>query len=93
MEAKPRNNGYRATLDAKLTELALYAKELCPEATVETSAAQYEDEDGHVHVFPPPILAEAEEEEMELALAGRAADIFEATGLYILCAVLDPTVR
>jgi hypothetical protein len=93
VEARPKKNGYRALLDAKLSELALYAKELCPEAVVETSSIQYEDEDGHVEVFPPPVLSEAQEESIELALAGRAAQIFEETGLYILCAVLDPTVR
>jgi hypothetical protein len=53
---------YRALLDAKLTELALYAKALCPEAAVEASPLHYEDEDGHVKVFPPPGLSEAEEE-------------------------------
>jgi predicted transcriptional regulator len=35
-------------------------------------------------------LAEDEEERIELALAARAAEVFEDTGLYILCAVLDP---
>lgn len=93
MEARTKRDGYRALLDAKLTELTLYAKELCPDAAVETSTIQYEDEDGHVEVFPPPTLAEAQEERIELALAERAAEIFEETGLYILCAVLDPTVR
>jgi hypothetical protein len=44
----------RAVLDAKLTELMLYAKELCPEARVEANTIQYEDEDGHVNVFPLP---------------------------------------
>jgi hypothetical protein len=48
---------------------------------------------GHVEVFPPPDLLEPQEEKIELALAGHAAEIFEETGLYILCAVLDPTVR
>jgi len=80
----------RALLDVKLTELSLYAKELCPEAVVEASATHYEDEDGHVDIHPPPGLAEDEEERVELALAARAAEVFENTGLYILCAVLDP---
>ena len=30
---------------------------------------------------------------LELALAERAAQIFAGTGLYLLCAVLDPTAR
>ena len=84
---------YRALLDAKLTELALYAKALCPEAAVEASTLQYEDEDGHVKVFPPPGLSEAEEERIEHALGERSAEIFAQTGLYIPCAILDASAR
>jgi hypothetical protein len=84
---------YRALLDEKLTELALYAKELCPEATVQVSSVQYEDEDGAVYIFPPPSLSEEEEGRIELAVAARAGDIFEETGLFILCAALDPTAK
>jgi len=80
---------YRTLLDAKLTELVLYAKELCPEAVVKASATSYEDEDGHVDIFPPPGLPEEEEERIELAVAARAGDIFEETGLFILCAAFD----
>lgn len=80
---------YRALLDDKLTELALYAKELCPEAVVEVSATSYEDEDGHVDIFPPPLLPEEEEERVELAVAARAGEIFDETGLFILCAAFD----
>ena len=89
----PKQDDRRALLDTKLTALTLYAKELCPEAAVETSTTQYEDEDGHVDVFPPPTLTEVEEEHLELALAERAAEIFQETSLYILCAVLDSTAR
>jgi hypothetical protein len=80
---------YRALLDDKLTELMLYAKELCPDAVVEVSSASYEDEDGHVDIFPPPGLPEEEEERVELAVAARAGDIFEETRLFILCAAFD----
>jgi hypothetical protein len=76
-------------LDSKLTELALYAKELCPMADVATTPLQYEDEDGHVEVFPPASLADAEVDRLELALVARAAEIFGQTDLYIVCAVLD----
>lgn len=90
MEHRLKQANRRTLLDTKLVELALYAKALCPEAAVETSTIQYEDEDGHLEVFPPPTLTEAEEEKIELTLAERAAEIFEQTGLYILCAILDP---
>ncbi len=83
----------RAVLDAKLTELALYAKEICPGAAVEISPTRYEDEDGYLEVFPPPTLSEAEQDRIELELAARAGEIFDQTGLYIVSAVLDPTTR
>jgi len=79
----------RTLLDRKLTELLLYAKELCPEARVEASTIQYEDEDGHVKVFPPPTLSEEDVDRVEMALATRAGEIFDTTGLFILCAVFN----
>jgi hypothetical protein len=83
----------RALVDAKLTELGLYAKELCPEGAVEMSAVRYEDEDGHVTLVVPPTFPEQEEDRLELALAARAGKIFEETGLFILCGVLDRPAR
>jgi len=83
----------RALLDAKLTELVLFARELCPAAAVEASALPYEDEDGSVEIFPPSGLSDAEEDAIEMAVAERAAQIFEETGLYILCAILGPSPR
>jgi hypothetical protein len=85
--------GRRAAVDSKLTDLALYAKELCPGAVVEASPLQYEDEDGHIEVFPPAHSLDAEVDELELALAARSSQIFDDTGLYIVCAVLDASPR
>jgi hypothetical protein len=93
MRHQTQQDGYRALLDAKLTDLALYAQELCPEAAVEASVIQYEDEDGRVEIFPPPTLSDAEEENIEHALTERMAEIFAQTGLYIPCAILDATAR
>lgn len=93
MEPIPTSPDRRRLLDLKLTELVLYAKELCPEAEVEASTITYEDEDGRVEIFPPPTLSEAEEERLELAVAARAAEIFEQTGLFIPCAILERTAR
>src|SRR5882762_9769145 len=36
-----------------LTEVSLLAKALCPEAQVEATTERYEDEDGHVRIYPP----------------------------------------
>ena len=82
-------NDRRALLDAKLTELGLYAKELYPDGAVEMSTTRYEDEDGHVTLMVPPSCSEADEDRIELALAARASRIFEDTGLFIVCGVLD----
>lgn len=79
-----------SAIDARLTELMLYAKDLCPGAVVDISPLQYEDEDGHVEVFPPSALTDAEVDRLELTLASRAAEIIALTGLYIVCAVFDP---
>ncbi len=90
MESQPRTNTERnMLLDQKLTELALLAKKLCPEAKIEVNTLRYEDEDGRLKVFPPPHLSEAEEEELEEALIEHCIEIMEETGLFILCAVFD----
>ena len=91
--AQRETSDRRTAIDVKLTELMLYAKELCPSAVVDISSLQYEDEDGHVEVFPPPSLSDIEVDRLELMLASRSAEIFDQTGLYIDCAVLDPTPR
>lgn len=70
----------------------LYAKELCPEAVIQASTLQYEDEDSHVQVFPPSTLSQ-EEERLGMALCTRAGEIFDAMGLFILYAVCDAPPR
>jgi hypothetical protein len=40
-------------------------------------------------VFASPDLPEAEVDRIELALNDRAAAIYKATGLFLLCAVFD----
>ena len=89
MESLVNDKKKRAILDQKLTELALLAKKLCPDAKVEVSTRRYEDEDGRLKVFPPSCLSEAEEEELEEALTERCLEILEETDLFILCAVFD----
>jgi hypothetical protein len=86
-QAGPKSE--RELLDQKLTELALLAMKLCPEARVEVTTRRYEDEDGRLKVFPPPGMSEVEEEKLEEALTERCVDIFEETQLFILCAVFD----
>ena len=43
----------RTLVGQYLTEVSLLAKALCPEAQVEATTERYEDEDGHVRIYPP----------------------------------------
>jgi hypothetical protein len=89
MGGKRRSRDRRALLNAKLTELMLLAKELCPEATVKANTIQYEEEDGHVDVFPPSTLPEDDIDRLITALADRTAKIYDDTGLFLVFAVLN----
>jgi hypothetical protein len=93
MARKARARNRRVLLEAKLTELAALARHLYPSATVEASTLSYEGEDGRVVVFAPPDIADAEIEQIEAALNDRAFAIYEETGFYIPCAVLDLITR
>ncbi len=79
----------RDLLDQKLAELVLLAKKICPEAKVEANTIRYEDEDARLKVFPPPALSEAEEEALEETLIEKCIEIFDETGLFIVCAAFD----
>lgn len=89
MKASNSSTERISLLQAKLADLGVYARNLCPDARVETDTISYDGEDGHVAIFPPPTLAEEEVDRVELALAARAGDIFEETGLFILCAAFE----
>ena len=52
MESQARDEKARTLIDQKLTELAMLAMKLCPEAKIEMNTVRYEDEDGRIKVFP-----------------------------------------
>jgi len=52
----PKMDKRRDLLEAKLTELSSFIKDLSPESRVEISFEQYEDEDAHVRVYLPPTI-------------------------------------
>jgi len=79
----------RDILDRKLTEITLLAKRLCPEAKVEANTVRYEDEDARLKILPPSGLSEAEEEALEEALVEKCIEVFDETGLFIVCAAFD----
>ena len=80
----------RTMVGQYLTEVSLLAKALCPEAQVEATTESYEDEDGHVRIYPPLGLSEGEITELEEKIAERCVDILVETGVFLCAAVYEP---
>lgn len=76
-------------LDNCLTDLSLLAKRLCPDARIEATTEAFEDEDGHVRIYPPAGMSEEEIAVIEGKVADRCVDIPIEKGLFICCAVYD----
>jgi len=85
----PKMDKRRDLLEAKLTELTSFIKDLSPESRVEISFEQYEDEDAHVRVYLPPTIEPHEIQRIELTLGERCNDVLVDTGLFIIGAVCD----
>jgi hypothetical protein len=79
----------RILVDRCLTELSLLAKKLCPEARIEATTESFEDEDGHLRIYPPANIREREIEDIEGKIADRCVDILVGEGVFICSAVYD----
>ena len=87
---KPMSSSERKNLiDSCLTELSLLAKSLCPDARIEATTEAFEDEDGHVRIYPPGGLSEDEIAIIEGTVADRCVDILVEKGVFICTAVYD----
>ncbi len=64
-------------------------KQLCPEARTEATMEGFEDEVGHVRIYPPAGMREKDIEEIEGRTADRCVDILVAKGVFICSAVYD----
>ena len=76
-------------VDNYLTELSLLAKRLCPDARIEATTEVFEDEDGHVRIYPPAGMSEEDVADIEGKLADRCVDILIEKGIFICSAVYD----
>jgi hypothetical protein len=79
----------KTVVDIYLTELSLFAKLLCPEAKIEATTETFEDEDGHVRVYPPAELGDKEVADIESKIADRCVEILVEKGVLICSAVYD----
>jgi hypothetical protein len=87
---KPLSSSERKNLvDNYLTELSLLAKRLCPDARIEATTEAFEDEDGHVRIYPPAGINEEEITVLEGKVADRCVDILIEKGVFICSAVYD----
>jgi len=88
--AKSMSSSERKNLvDLYLTELSLFAKQLCPEAKIEATTETFEDEDGHVRIYPPAGIGSNEIADIESKIADRCVEILVEKGVLICSAVYD----
>jgi hypothetical protein len=77
----------RQLLERTLSDLAALITEMAPQARVEMTFEQYEDEDAHVYVHPHQAMTAEEIEHLELTVGERCNDLLRDTGLFIVSAV------
>jgi hypothetical protein len=81
----------RVMVDKYLTEITLFVKALCPEVKIEATMESFEDEDGHVRIYPPAGLNERQIEALEGKVADRCVDILIDAGVFLCAAVYEPS--
>lgn len=89
MPRTPKTPSRQDLLETKLSEITALIKELSPQARVEISFEQYEDEDAHIRVYPPPSVDIGEATRIERTMGERCNDVLLETGLFIVGAVCD----
>jgi hypothetical protein len=87
MARKPTTASQRQLLESTLSQLATMIQDLVPQAQVDITFEQYEDEDAHVYVHPPAAIAAEDIERLELTVGERCNEILLETGLFIVSAV------
>jgi hypothetical protein len=74
-------------LERTLSQLATWIQDLAPQAQVDITLEQYEDEDAHIYVHPPQGMTAEDIERLELTVGERCNDILLDTGLFIVSAM------
>ena len=81
---------WRTLVGHYLTAVSLPAKALCLEARVEATTESYEDEDGHVRIYPPAGFSEGQITALEGQIAAQCVDILVDMGVFLCAAVYEP---
>src|SRR5439155_26968988 len=81
---------YRNRLDAAVTALSLFIRDLCPEAQLEISFTRYEDVDAHIWISLPSTLTEEAQEELANRVAEKSLNLLLVEGHLILAGIEEP---
>jgi pyruvate-formate lyase-activating enzyme len=87
MARKQTTASQQQLLESTLSHLAAWIQDHAPQVEVEITFEQYEDEDAHVYVHPPPAMTAEEIERLELIVGEHCNEILLETGLFIVSAV------
>ena len=87
MARKQTTASQRQLLERTLSELATWIQDLVPQARVEITLEQYEDEDARLYIQPPQGMTAEDVERLEVTVGERCNDILLDTGLLIVSAV------
>ena len=87
MARKQTTASQQQLLERTLSTLTAFIQDLSPQAEIEITFEQYDDEDAHIAVRLPPTLASEDVEHLEMNLGERCNDILLETGLFIVGAV------
>ena len=89
MARKATTASQQQLLEQTLSNLTAMIQDLSPQAEVEITFEQYEDEDAHVYIHPPADMAAEEIDRLEVAVGERCNEMLLDTGLFIVSAVCD----
>ena len=84
MARKQTTASQRQLLERTLSDLATLITDMAPQAQVEMTFEQYEDEDAHVYIHPHQAMTAEEIEHLELTVGEHCNDILLDTGLFIV---------
>ena len=89
MARKPTTVNQQQLLEQTLSNLTALIQDLSPQAEVEITYEQYEDEDAHIYIHPPADMTNEDVDQLEMAVGEHCNEILLDTGLFIVSAVCD----
>jgi hypothetical protein len=89
MARKPTTTSQQQLLDQALSHLTALIQDLSPQAEVEITYEQYEDEDAHVYIHLPADMTSEEVDHLEMAVGEHCNEMLLNNGIFIVSAVCD----